>query len=313
MLRTETLNSCKTGGLFTPQDVARDIVAYLTRLEKSAGLHITFHCLDAELAPYMHILGPYNIHRHPYCLMVKNSRQAWDHCIAWQGRVGEACRDRPVFGMCYAGVEEYVFPVFPGENRGFLCVGGYGTDREKAAPRIRAVAETYGLDFSNLRGVYTHTMPATAPPPAELEALIRPVCDMLRLIRLLSPYRDEMPMAEDEDNVFSTILAYIHQNYHAAVTARILAAHCHCSVSYISHFFRRRSGYSLCSYVNRLRMEEAAMMLRETRLPVQRVAELVGFSDANYFIDRFKRFSGSPPGRYRRQFQGGVLSEAPRA
>ena len=310
-MRTETLISCKTDGLFTPQDVARDIVAYLTHLEKSAGLHITFHCLDAELAPYMHILGQYNIHRHPYCLMVKSCRQAWDHCIARQSRVCGACRDGPIFGMCYAGVEEYVCPVFPGENRGFLCVGGYGTDREKAVPRIRAAAAAYGLDYPELLAVYEQTMPTKAPPPAELEALTRPVCDMLRLIRLLSPYRGEMPVAEDTDGVFSTILAYIHHNYHTAVTARMLAAHCHCSVSYISHFFRRRSGYSLCGYVNRLRMEEAAMLLRETRLPVQRVAELAGFSDANYFIDRFKKFSGSPPGRYRRQFDGNALFELP--
>lgn len=74
--------------------------------------------------------------------------------------------------------------------------------------------------------------------------------------------------------------------------------------------FSRRSFYRHWSrvmdlspreYVNRLRLREAARLLRETDLPVKTVADRMRFAGENYFCTCFTRFFGISPRRYRRR------------
>ena len=176
-----------------PQRIARHIVAYLEQLERTRGLHITLHPMGGALQPYLPILNPYNIHHNPYCLLVKTSAAAWNRCVARQGRVCTACRDEAVFGMCYAGVEEFVFPIHPGGDEGFVSVSGYATHPERALPRIRAVAAEYVLDHGELLRTHQAGLRTDAPTLPDLEPWIAPLCDMLRLLRQLSPYEPQRP------------------------------------------------------------------------------------------------------------------------
>jgi AraC-like DNA-binding protein len=50
-----------------------------------------------------------------------------------------------------------------------------------------------------------------------------------------------------------------------------------------------------------LKMSAAADLLRTTREPLAVVAGQVGFSDPYHFAKRFKQWSGTPPGAYRRR------------
>ncbi len=282
-----------------PQRIARHIVAYLEQLERTQGLHITLHPMGGALQPYLPILNPYNIHHNPYCLLVKTSAAAWNRCVARQGRVCTACRDEAVFGMCYAGVEEFVFPIHPGGDEGFVSVSGYATHPERALPRIRAVAAEYVLDHGELLRTHRAALRTAAPTLPDLEPWIAPLCDMLRLLRQLSPYEPQRP-ASDEDALYGHLVSILSRNYAEPIHVAELAALCHCSVSTISHCFKRRSGKSIREYVNGMRMEAAERLLLGTDLNVQQIAGLVGMADANYFIHRFKKYNGLPPARFRR-------------
>ena len=52
--------------------------------------------------------------------------------------------------------------------------------------------------------------------------------------------------------------------------------------------------------MNRLRMEQAARLLRETNIKISDVAEKVGIEDARYFSSLFKRCTGTSPSLYRK-------------
>ena len=51
------------------------------------------------------------------------------------------------FGMCHAGIEEYVFFV---NSSSFVSVSGYGINKEKAFERMRALSQKYCLNFEEL-------------------------------------------------------------------------------------------------------------------------------------------------------------------
>lgn len=56
---------------------------------------------------------------------------------------------------------------------------------------------------------------------------------------------------------------------------------------------------SFTAYVTKVRMEEAARLLRETDEKTYRIAEATGFSDPNYFSYVFKRHFGLSPSKFR--------------
>lgn len=67
----------------------------------------------------------------------------------------------------------------------------------------------------------------------------------------------------------------------------------------LSRLFRRHHGVSFQGYLQRLRMEKAAELLRTTRLPVARIAKRVGYRDASRFSQHFRRLFGAAPVAYR--------------
>jgi AraC-like DNA-binding protein len=66
-------------------------------------------------------------------------------------------------------------------------------------------------------------------------------------------------------------------------------------------------GENLSSYLNRMRVEKASYMLRETDLSLSDIATDCGFEDQSWFSKIFKSYTGVSPGKY--QGQGGGISE----
>lgn len=72
--------------------------------------------------------------------------------------------------------------------------------------------------------------------------------------------------------------------------------------------FTKVTGMSPLEYVHTLRLEEAKQILETTDLPVEAVAEEVGYEDASFFRRLFRRKVGMTPRDYRRRF--GALHKA---
>jgi AraC-like DNA-binding protein len=53
-------------------------------------------------------------------------------------------------------------------------------------------------------------------------------------------------------------------------------------------------------FLERVRMEQAARLIKGGELSIKEVARKVGYLDANNFSTAFKRFHGSPPQSHRR-------------
>jgi len=71
------------------------------------------------------------------------------------------------------------------------------------------------------------------------------------------------------------------------------------SASSLRRRFKEAFGRTPMAYLEQVRMEEAAHLIKEGELSIKEVARKVGYRDANNFSTAFKRFHGSPPESHR--------------
>lgn len=67
----------------------------------------------------------------------------------------------------------------------------------------------------------------------------------------------------------------------------------------LSRLFRQYHGVSFQGYLQKVRLDKAAELLRSTRLPVARIARRVGYRDVSRFGQHFKRLTGKTPLAFR--------------
>lgn len=96
------------------------------------------------------------------------------------------------------------------------------------------------------------------------------------------------------------ILSYIRSRCFEEITLESAAAEFHMVPKYFSRYFRDAFHITFTDYVNRLRLEKALELLRETELPVTEIALAAGFNSCSYFNKRFHAVYGKTPTQYRR-------------
>lgn len=89
---------------------------------------------------------------------------------------------------------------------------------------------------------------------------------------------------------------YIEKNYtENTLSTDEISQYLDMNVSYISSVFKKTLDISITEYITKCRMEKAKMLLEENQLKIYEIATLVGYSNAFYFSNRFKRHYGLSP------------------
>ena len=99
----------------------------------------------------------------------------------------------------------------------------------------------------------------------------------------------------------SAAMSYLHAHAGRAVAAAELAAATGTSYSHLAALFRARLGCAPLDYHRGRRMERACQLLADPYLSVGEVARRLGFDDVSYFVRVFRKTSGAPPDRWRRE------------
>ena len=92
---------------------------------------------------------------------------------------------------------------------------------------------------------------------------------------------------------------YIWENYTRKISLEEIAKASGLSAPYFSTIFNEEMGEKLSSYLNRLRVERAAALLKETGKSLNEIADLCGFEDQSWFSKVFKSITGMSPGKHR--------------
>jgi YesN/AraC family two-component response regulator len=93
---------------------------------------------------------------------------------------------------------------------------------------------------------------------------------------------------------------YIKENYAKDLSLRELAEKAGLSPYYLEHLFKKELGVPVMKYINRLRVEAAKELLRNTDIPVTQIAYSLGWNDSNYFSNVFRKETGLSPLKFRK-------------
>ncbi len=118
------------------------------------------------------------------------------------------------------------------------------------------------------------------------------------------PYARLAASRQTEDAVVTRAQVWAAQNYQQPNPVRAMAELSGLSERAFVRRFRQVTGQSPLAYVQHIRIEEAKQMLEATTLPVEAVAEALGYEDASFFSRLFRREVQLTPAAYRRRFGG---------
>lgn len=110
----------------------------------------------------------------------------------------------------------------------------------------------------------------------------------------------EQGMERRYDNLIQHAKAYIEDNYnHEDISLNMVASEVNLSSSHFSTVFGQETGVTFVEYLTKVRMDKAKQLLRTTGTKTTEIAFEVGFRDAHYFSNLFKKTQGCTPREYR--------------
>ena len=124
---------------------------------------------------------------------------------------------------------------------------------------------------------------------------------MALLIQQLSRHTEKIRVVGPDQfdrRLMFTVLRYI-EDYYREGTLYELAALTFQPVSGLSRFIKRESGQTFQQLLMQKRLNQAAYLLTNTRVPVEDIIAAVGYDNSSYFHRIFKRQFGMTPKKYR--------------
>ncbi|TJY44127.1 helix-turn-helix domain-containing protein [Cohnella pontilimi] len=162
-------------------------------------------------------------------------------------------------------------------------VGGLMLKAKKAYMLHRLDGDSLDVAHDLLKHCYTFE---------ELESLLE-----IWMSKLSEPIRSKK---EKRDHITSFVFEYIEKHYQQDVSLDTLADKLGITRSYLSTYFKEKTGIYFVDYVNRVRINLAKELLMNTDIKIQEAAARVGYQNINSFNRMFKKFTGVTPSEYRK-------------
>ncbi|NBD27781.1 AraC family transcriptional regulator [Paenibacillus glycinis] len=125
---------------------------------------------------------------------------------------------------------------------------------------------------------------------------------LMRLVLLHMRRQEEAvhaPISAMHKQLVHKVIDELAEHHGIAVTVAGLASAYGVSPRHLSHLFKTYTGYSLKTYMTRVRMERARFLLAETAMNITEVSHALGYADIYHFSKAFKQHCGAPPTRFR--------------
>lgn len=132
------------------------------------------------------------------------------------------------------------------------------------------------------------------PEPQFLEYAVKIL--LITILRL----REQAATGEQ---ILDRTMEYLKDHYAEKITLEQLAELEHISTSYLSRKFKQRTGVTVVTYINRLRVEKAQQLLMASTLNINEIAYQTGFESSKYFYRVFKTITGESPANIRRKYK----------
>lgn len=107
------------------------------------------------------------------------------------------------------------------------------------------------------------------------------------------------PAQAEDEKTGDAVLRYIYEHYRDDISLAGIAQTMGYSSAYLTDLVKRETGLPVHRWLLYYRISEAKHLLRDTNLPIEQVAQSVGFGSGNYFSRQFIKATGHAPAGWR--------------
>ncbi|MCQ2529141.1 MAG: AraC family transcriptional regulator [Saccharofermentans sp.] len=104
------------------------------------------------------------------------------------------------------------------------------------------------------------------------------------------------------DNSVSDIIQYLNEHISEKITLDDIMRKFSINRNKLNELFIKETSTTCLNYLTKMRINLAQVILAETELQIAEISYRVGFTDPNYFIKVFKKYTGVTPSGYRKSF-----------
>lgn len=166
------------------------------------------------------------------------------------------------------------------------------------SPGVEDVITLYGIKFKNNPNTLLWNISAVV-------LLVDLLCFVVFLFRM--KYRVELVpvpyVSQQVENLAESeiekIQHFISHNYHLKVTTQLVQQETGISKSRIPTLLKQEMDTTLKKLLTTIRLNEARRLLKESDLPVNEIADQVGFGHVSHFNRVFKEVEGKTPNEFR--------------
>lgn len=120
------------------------------------------------------------------------------------------------------------------------------------------------------------------------------------LINILDKFtKNTFPITDTKNaSIIQKAVSFINENYKDNLTLDMVADLVHLNSSYFSSVFKKEMRMNFSGYLNKVRIENSKLLLRDTESSISDIAQEVGFEDQSYFTKVFKSLTQMTPKEY---------------
>ena len=133
----------------------------------------------------------------------------------------------------------------------------------------------------------------------ELEKVLKTLSQHKEKKNLHPEIQETCVQKKENKNVIENIMEYIQKHYYENINVSELAEMYYLNDTYLSTLFKEKTGWTLKSYLESVRIEKAKSLLKSRDYTIAYVASAVGYTDPNYFSKVFKRYTDLTPRQFR--------------
>lgn len=134
--------------------------------------------------------------------------------------------------------------------------------------------------------------------PIPVETIMEECCMLLHKILMRLQHRIQNPIEIPEEA--RKLKAYIDNKMNSSLSIEELAGVIYRSPDYTNKLFQKYYNETPYAYYIRRKIETAKILLSDTKLAINQIADRLGFKDPHYFSRQFHRHTGMTPMEYRK-------------
>lgn len=161
-----------------------------------------------------------------------------------------------------------------------------------ASATLRALAELHLV--SDTPGINSGVVYNNLPNCDTAQDYLKLVSGFVRRAALCAAAR---PQAEDP--VLAGVQTFLEKNYQREFSMDELADSLHLSKSYLSTYYKGKTGANLSDRIQFFRIQKVVELLEDPKLRIGDLGALVGINNANTFLRQFKKYTGMTPKEYK--------------